>query len=167
MTGVLLRYAPRELKSILCSPLTHYVPLQSSVPSPPESGVFLTWSPSLKRRHDAAHEAEQMLALTYAPGHWHMTEAPPSGTLIDNEGRSVKLEGPHTRVWPAFGQSGGDFEVIWKCAGQKPLTVVNRGSLDGGTVFGPFHGDSTALWRLGAISSFGDAMAGSLTKGPT
>src|SRR5580658_8611117 len=117
--GAYLRYALKSFGSrqaLECTPISYIVRLPSDSTDPPPRGLFLNWSPGGSQK-DAPHEAEQSLAITYAPAAWAKVSELPGTRLLDNEGKDIGWGPSSTRVWPAFGHPGGAFEAIWECSG--------------------------------------------------
>lgn len=98
-------------------------------------------------KFDKSPEAAQFTALNYLPGYRRSYDlSDPRWKFEDNLGWEVHDASaipPHSRAWPAFGRTGGGFELVLDYAGPRwpRLAPSHEVLLGDGVDFSPFEQD--------------------------
>ena len=121
-------------------------------------------------RFDKSPDAAQAVALNYLPGYRGEYQFGGSGWKFeDNIGSKVRDASNiprHSRAWPAFGKTGGGFELALECTGPewprlKPLTEC---LLAGGADFSPFEQDIVEPLDLELATRVANGIASALIQ---
>ena len=100
----------------------------------PEKGVFYLTSTVLCE----SNYAQDKLAITYSPTNAFLFLPDGTDTFLNNLGQSVSLSSKNAllRSWPAYGYSGGAFEILLQCKENSTINLqpawelINGGRTD-------------------------------------